>query len=145
SHDRMFLDNVITQSIVFEGNGSLKEYVGGYQDYLDAKTREQNIQAAHLSKTEAPHNEPKEKIKNNRSIKLSFNEQRELTALPEQINDLETEQAEINQQLSNPEIFRDYEKAGALQQRAETIENELLEKLERWEYLENKQQGILME
>ncbi|MBQ9601827.1 MAG: ATP-binding cassette domain-containing protein [Neisseriaceae bacterium] len=145
SHDRMFLDNVITQSIVFEGNGSLKEYVGGYQDYLDAKTREQNIQAAHLSKTETPHNEPKEKIKNNRSIKLSFNEQRELTALPEQINDLETEQAEINQQLSNPEIFRDYEKAGALQQRAETIENELLEKLERWEYLENKQQGILME
>ena len=43
SHDRMFLDNVITQSIVFEGNGCLKEYVGGYEDYMDAKTPRRKI------------------------------------------------------------------------------------------------------
>ena len=46
SHDRMFLDNVITQSIVFEGEGRLKEYIGGYQDYADAKAREEKVQAA---------------------------------------------------------------------------------------------------
>ena len=48
SHDRMFLDNVITQSIVFEGEGRLKEYIGGYQDYADAKAREEKVQAAFL-------------------------------------------------------------------------------------------------
>lgn len=50
SHDRMFLDNVITQSIVFEGNGCLKEYIGGYEDYMDAKRREEKLQAANMPK-----------------------------------------------------------------------------------------------
>ena len=61
--------------------------------------------------------------------------------LPDEIAALETEQAEINAQLSDPEIFKDYEKAGALQNRAEEIETLLLEKLERWELLEAKQNG----
>ena len=61
--------------------------------------------------------------------------------LPDEIAALETEQAEINAQLSDPEIFKDYEKAGALQNRAEEIETLLLEKLERWELLESKQNG----
>lgn len=47
----MFLDNVITQSIVFEGEGRLKEYIGGYEDYLDAKKREQSMQTAAAPKT----------------------------------------------------------------------------------------------
>ncbi|HHS2159662.1 TPA: ATP-binding cassette domain-containing protein [Neisseria meningitidis] len=140
SHDRMFLDNVITQSIVFEGNGRLKEYIGGYQDYIDAKLREEKIQTA--SSPKAPDAEPaKEKTKAKRTVKLSYKEQRELDALPDEIAALEAEQAEINAQLSNPEIFKDYEKAGALQSRAEEIEMLLLEKLERWELLETKQNG----
>ena len=139
SHDRMFLDNVITQSIVFEGQGRLKEYIGGYQDYIDAKSREEKIQTAPAPKTTA---EPeKSKPKANRTVKLSYKEQRELDALPDEIAALETEQAEINAQLSDPEIFKDYEKAGALQNRAEEIETLLLEKLERWELLESKQNG----
>ena len=139
SHDRMFLDNVITQSIVFEGQGHLKEYIGGYQDYIDAKSREEKIQTASAPKAVA---EPvKEKPKANRTVKLSYKEQRELDALPDEIAALETEQAEINTQLSDPEIFKDYEKAGALQNRAEEIEMLLLEKLERWELLETKQNG----
>ncbi|MCL5824353.1 ATP-binding cassette domain-containing protein [Neisseria meningitidis] len=140
SHDRMFLDNVITQSIVFEGNGRLKEYIGGYQDYIDAKSREAKIQTASTPKTAAA--EPaKEKTKANRTVKLSYKEQRELDALPDEIAALEAEQAEINAQLSDPEIFKDYEKAGALQSRAEEIEMLLLEKLERWELLETKRNG----
>jgi len=139
SHDRMFLDNVITQSIVFEGNGRLKEYIGGYQDYIDAKSREDKIQTASAPKAAA---EPeKVKPKANRTVKLSYKEQRELDALPDEIAALETEQAEINTRLSDPEIFKDYEKAGALQSRAEEIEMSLLEKLERWEWLEAKQNG----
>ena len=139
SHDRMFLDNVITQSIVFEGQGRLKEYIGGYQDYIDAKSREEKIQTTAAPKITA---EPeKAKPKANRTVKLSYKEQRELDALPDEIAALETEQAEINVQLSDPEIFKDYEKAGALQNRAEEIETLLLEKLERWELLEAKQNG----
>ena len=140
SHDRMFLDNVITQSIVFEGQGRLKEYIGGYQDYIDAKSREEKIQTAPAPKTATAEPE-KAKPKANRTVKLSYKEQHELDALPDEIAALETEQAEINVQLSDPEIFKDYEKAGALQNRAEEIETLLLEKLERWELLESKQNG----
>ena len=139
SHDRMFLDNVITQSIVFTGNGSLKEYIGGYQDYLDAKTRESQFQAA--STTVQERQPEKEKPKANRTVKLSYKEQRELDALPDEIAALEAEQAEINAALSHPDIFKDYEQAGTLQARAEEIELALLEKLERWEMLEAKQSG----
>lgn len=140
SHDRMFLDNVITQSIVFEGKGRLKEYIGGYEDYLEAKKREQTLQTASTPKAAA---EPvKEKPKANRTVKLSYKEQRELDALPDEIAALEAEQAELNTQLSDPEIFKDYEKAGALQARAEEIEMVLLDKLELWERLEAKQNGV---
>lgn len=139
SHDRMFLDNVITQSIVFEGNGCLKEYVGGYEDYMDAKRREEKLQAANTPKNVVVDEVVKEKPKANRTVKLSYKEQRELDALPEEIAALETEQADLNAQLSDPDIFKDYEKAGSLQSRSEEIEMLLLEKLERWEMLEEKQ------
>ena len=142
SHDRTFLDNVVTQSIVFEGEGRLKEYVGGYQDYLDAKAREQTFQAATPAKSateDAPAKSAKPKA--NRTVKLSYKEQRELDALPDEIAALEIEQNELAAQLSDPEVFRDYEKAAELQQRAEAVENELMEKLERWEELEAKQNG----
>ena len=142
SHDRMFLDNVITQSIVFEGQGRLKEYIGGYQDYIDAKSREEKIQTTSAPKITAE--SEKAKPKANRTVKLSYKEQRELDALPDEIAALETEQAEINAQLSDPEIFKDYEKAGALQNRAEEIETLLLEKLERWALLEAKQNGEII-
>lgn len=141
SHDRMFLDNVITQSIVFEDKGRLKEYIGGYEDYLDAKKREQAFQTVSAPKTDKPSESEKTERKANRTVKLSYKEQRELDALPEEIAALENEQAEINARLSDPEVFKDYEKAGALQTRAEEIEMLLLEKLERWEALEDKQNG----
>ncbi len=140
SHDRMFLDNVITQSIVFEGNGRLKEYVGGYQDYLDARQREEKNRPAAVKSSSAEEPE-KSKPKANRTVKLSYKEQRELDALPDEIAALEEEQAGLNAKLSDPEIFKDYTQAAALQTRAEEIELLLLEKLERWEQLEAKQNG----
>ena len=140
SHDRTFLDNVVTQSIVFKGNGVLKEYIGGYQDYIDAQKREEALQP--LAKIEIKNNpvNDKSKTKNRRNDKLSFNEQRELNALPEEIAALENEQTQLTEKLSDPEIFKnDYKQAAAWQTRISEIEEILLQKLERWEALEARQ------
>ncbi|WP_037587326.1 ATP-binding cassette domain-containing protein [Stenoxybacter acetivorans] len=142
SHDRMFLDNVVTQSIVFQGNGCLKEYIGGYQDFADAQAREQLIAAAQTApKNTAAVSNDKKTAKPKRSIKLSYNEQRELDGLPEEIDALEQEQAELIQRLSDPEVFKtDYQAAAQWQNRSAEIEELLLEKLERWAILEAKPQ-----
>ncbi len=140
SHDRTFLDNVVTQSIVFKGNGVLKEYIGGYQDYIDAQKREEALQP--LAKIEVKNNpvNDKNKTKNRRNNKLSFNEQRELNTLPEEIAALENEQIQLTEKLSDPEIFKnDYKQAAAWQTRISEIEEILLQKLERWEALEARQ------
>lgn len=140
SHDRTFLDNVVTQSIVFKGNGVLKEYIGGYQDYIDAQKREEALQP--LAKIEVKNNpvNDKSKTKIRRNDKLSFNEQRELNALPEEIAALENEQTQLTEKLSDPEIFKnDYKQAVAWQTRISEIEEILLQKLERWEALEARQ------
>ena len=141
SHDRMFLDNVITHSIVFEGDGKLQEYVGGYQDYINTKEREVKIQASTQKPTE---NQTPEKIKSkpNRSVKLSYKEQQELNNLPNEISALEIEQAELAEKLSDPEVFKDFEQTSIVQNRTEKIELLLLEKLERWENLEIKQNEL---
>ena len=140
SHDRTFLDNVVTQSIVFKGNGVLKEYIGGYQDYIDAQKREEALQPqAKIEVKNNPVND-KSKTRNHRNDKLSFNEQRELNALPEEIASLENEQIQLTEKLSDPEIFKnDYKQAVAWQTRISEIEEILLQKLERWEALEARQ------
>ena len=140
SHDRTFLDNVVTQSIVFKGNGVLKEYIGGYQDYIDAQKREEALQPP--AKIEVKNNPDKDKSKSKirRNDKLSFNEQRELNALPDEIAALENEQMQLTEKLSDPEIFKnDYKQAAAWQTRISEIEEILLQKLERWEALEARQ------
>ncbi|MDF0606075.1 ATP-binding cassette domain-containing protein [Neisseriaceae bacterium TC5R-5] len=142
SHDRAFLDNVVTQVIVFEGNGQLEEYPGGYQDWLDTKARMASLQNL-PSNTSAPSTPPslsrQDKLKPGRH-KLSYNEGRELAALPDDIANLEAEQAKLNQQLLEPNNYRDNpQQAISWQQRVEQIDELLLEKLARWEELENKQ------
>lgn len=143
SHDRAFLDNVVTQVIAFEGHGQLEEYPGGYQDWIDTKARMAAMQGTVTNKTSAEPGKPtapakQDKPRSNR--KLSYNETRELTALPDEIAALESEQAALNQQLLDPNCYRDTPKeAIAWQQRIETIDELLLEKLARWEELEAKQ------
>lgn len=112
---------------------------------MDAKQREQHIAASAAPKTAAPALESeKSRPKANRSIKLSYKEQRELDALPDEIAALETEQTAVNAQLAEPDIFKDYTRAAELQQRHDTLEALLLEKLERWEILEAKQNGQML-
>jgi ABC transport system ATP-binding/permease protein len=139
SHDREFLDNVVTQVIAFEGNGLLREYVGGYADWMLAKEQAKN------SVTPEVHNKADESTKKHKSMlsspakKLSYQESRELAALPDKIATLEQEQVSIMQSLNDPAFYRDnLEEAKALQRRFSEIEKDLINCLERWEELESK-------
>jgi ATP-binding cassette subfamily F protein uup len=139
SHDRAFLDNVVTQVIAFEGEGSLMEYVGGYDDWVRAKNfvkttiNQETIQKQPLtSPTKSPKPTPR--------IKLSSNELRELESLPAKIETLEREQADIAHRLADPAIYRDKQsEVKVLQSRSTAIEGELTGALARWDELEAKQ------
>ncbi|GHD59328.1 ATP-binding cassette domain-containing protein [Jeongeupia chitinilytica] len=138
SHDRAFLDNVVTQTIAFEGDGVLVENVGGFADWQAARARKlaQQASAAKPADNEA---RPATERSKPRNQKLSYNEQRELERLPSDIEALETEQADLQQAMLDPQLYKESPlKAREMQDRIETIENLLLEKLERWETLEAK-------
>jgi len=138
SHDRAFLDNVVTQVIAFEGNGKLQEYVGGYEDWV----RVQKFQAAQALAKPANATPPKvaavvvEKPKSN---KLSYKESRELEELPKQIEAFEQEQIDIAAHLADGTIFRnDIKRAQQLQARSEAIDSLVLALMSRWEELDKK-------
>ena len=129
SHDRAFLDNVVTQTIAAEGNGTWKEYAGGYSDYLRQRTVQKEEAAP--KKTVAP----KEKSK----VKLSYKETRELESLPGEIESLEAEQKQLAEKMAAPEYYRQPPDVLREDQRRHVeIDRLLLEKLERWEALEAK-------
>ena len=136
SHDRTFLDNVVTQSIVFEGDGKLTEIVGGYADWLAWRQRvmpEIERASAPRASTQTATTKPASRNK------LSYKEARELEALPVTIQALETEQAQIAAQLADPALYQSGSMNPAeLNARGEAIEAELLDALARWEALEAK-------
>jgi ATP-binding cassette subfamily F protein uup len=138
SHDRAFLDNVVTQVIAFEGGGVLREYVGGYSDWQRqrrAPAAKEESKAVPSKTAASPRDKPK-------AAKLSFKETRELESLPATIDALEREQAGITAQLADAGIYRDDpQKAKALQQRNAAIEQALIENFARWEALEAKQKA----
>ncbi|MBI5937360.1 MAG: ATP-binding cassette domain-containing protein [Betaproteobacteria bacterium] len=139
SHDRAFLDNVVTQSIIFEGDGKLTELPGGYDDWLRYRAKRTQAAAekakADKPKAAAPGASPARPAKSN----LSYKENKELEEMPARIKALEQEQAAIAAQLADPAIYRDQpEQVKALNERAGAIEQELLDLLARWEALEAK-------
>ncbi len=137
SHDRSFLDNVVTQVIAFEGDGKLMEYVGGYEDWVRVKQYEQaqKAPAAVAAKPAAKVETPKPKSGN----KLSFKEQRELDELPLRIEALEREQEEISAVLGAGTLYRDNPAhARQLSERTAEIEAQLLDLMARWEELESR-------
>ncbi|SAK69286.1 ABC transporter-like protein [Caballeronia pedi] len=145
SHDRAFLDNVVTSVFAAEGGGKWREYVGGFSDWQIQRERSERIaeEAARQSAKEAPKDDtPKESAAGRnaqRTVKLSFKEQRELEALPARIAELEEEQRAIGARLEDGSIFATDAKEGArLSERHAAIEEELLVALERWEELEAK-------
>ena len=132
SHDREFLDNVVTSTLVFEGEGKLAEYVGGYSDWVAQGGGVKP--AAPAAKPAAPAPRPKPAAK---PRKITQKELRELEALPKRIEELETEQAELTAKLADPGFYqRDPGAAPAAKERLEAIEHEVAETFSRWEELE---------
>ncbi len=138
SHDRAFLDNVVSSTLVFEGAGRIDEYVGGYSDSM--RQRAERSASAPVSRTAedtrktvdtraAPRAKPR---------KLSFNEQRELKSLPERIERLEAEQSALQGALSDPALFRDRpEQARVAATRLHDVAAELEAAYERWAGLDS--------
>ncbi|MCL5061425.1 MAG: ATP-binding cassette domain-containing protein [Candidatus Thermoplasmatota archaeon] len=137
SHDRAFLDNVVTQAIVFEGEGRLTEIVGGYADWQAWKQQQRAPEPARTVSPKAA--DQPEAAKPAPKSKLSYKEARELEALPAQLGALEAEQAQIAERLADPALYQSSpQEAAALHARSEAIEAQLLEALARWEALEAK-------
>jgi ATP-binding cassette subfamily F protein uup len=138
SHDRAFLDNVVTSTLVFEGNGQINEYVGGYTDWLRQRKvaapgpAAAKASAAPPAASTAPRS-PAPKLK-----RLSYNEQRELAQLPEKIQRLEAEQAKLNALISDPDAFRrDKDESHLALQRLEAVAAELESAYSRWDTLDS--------
>jgi ATP-binding cassette subfamily F protein uup len=132
SHDRTFLDNVVTQVIVAEGEGKWREFVGGYTDWERVKSQAQAAAPSKAAAKAAP--APKEAAK---KVKLSYKEQRELEELPLLIASLEDEQSAITQQLNAPDFYKtNPADAKRINARFAEIEDLLLDALERWELIE---------
>ena len=144
SHDRTFLDNVVTQTIVAEGEGKWREYAGGYQDWVAARARNQAVIPPPMSAKREPAGRgensgstttARERAEGKR--KLSYKETRELSELPDRIAALEAEQKQIATRLADPALYQnDPQAANALSVRLTEIDDLLIELLERWEVLE---------
>jgi ABC transport system ATP-binding/permease protein len=143
SHDRAFLDNVVTSTIAFEGDGRWREYEGGVEDWLTQSRRARELVAAAGQAAEPatavpalPPSAPGPAAGAARRRKVGYKEQRELDALPARIDALEQEQKAIQAELSAGAVYReDPARAGELVARSESIEQELMQALERWEEL----------
>jgi ATP-binding cassette subfamily F protein uup len=131
SHDRAFLDNVVTQTIAYEGEGKWKEYVGGYSDWERMRA---NPAPEAKPSAAAPAAPPP-----SRPRKLSYNESRELEGLPAALEALEREQADLAAKLADPATYQDRATdVRAMNARHEEIEAELTRLLARWEELESR-------
>ena len=129
SHDRAFLDNVVTSVLAPEGGGAWKEYAGGYTDWLRQRPAAAAVQEA----------SPRAPARDKPRAKLSYKETRELEALPREIAALEIEQKALVEKTSAPDYFKAGSEAMRTDsKRAQEIEKALMEKLERWEALEGK-------
>ncbi len=146
SHDRSFLDNVVTQTIVAEGEGRWREFVGGYSDWQRMKAARDDDRGgtvpAPASVTSAVVAGVVKPDRPNRPARLSFNEKRELDGLPDRIAGLEEEQKAVQERLADPELYRQSpQEVPVRQQRLAAIEEELAALLERWEALESRREA----
>ena len=138
SHDRAFLDNVVTSTLVSEGEGRWREYEGSVEDWLTQSARSAALQAsagAGESSATTAQSDP-EPVRTKTRLKLSYKEQRELDALPDHIAALEAEQQHVRDELADGTLYqRDPSRAAKLHERDGEIEDLLMQALERWEAL----------
>jgi ATP-binding cassette subfamily F protein uup len=130
SHDRVFLNNVVTSTLVFEGEGRIAEYVGGYDDWLRQRKSDTPKAAVKKSQLKPAQETPKAK-------KLSYKDQRELDTLPKQIEALETEQVALEAQMADPAFYQQpQETMSAVTDRIQAVNQELELAYARWAALE---------
>jgi ATP-binding cassette subfamily F protein uup len=135
SHDRVFINNVVTSSLVFEGHGRLNEYVGGYDDWLRQRPSCELEQGGGKKGGAAARREPE--AARPKKEKLSYKEQRELEQLPELIAKLEAEQEALQQQMGAPDFYQQPDGAAVTRatERLEQLTGELEQAYARWEAL----------
>jgi len=132
SHDRAFLNNVVTSNLVLEGEGVVNEYIGGYDDWL---TQSRVSKPERKEKTN--HKEEKQRKQSSRSRKLTFNEERELQTLPQLIESLEKEQRQLFEAMADPDFFKqDGSTIAEAKDRLTVVEKDLEAAYERWQTLE---------
>lgn len=130
SHDRAFLNNVVTSTLVFENGGRVAEYVGGYDDWVRQRPKEAS-EPGKAAKAPKPQAQPK------RAVKLSYKEQRELEALPARIEALEAEQSGLYETMAGTSFYqKGKDEIARTQERLKAVEDELVTAYERWEMLE---------
>jgi ATP-binding cassette subfamily F protein uup len=135
SHDRAFLDEVVTSTLVFEGDGRLGDYAGGYSDWMQDKAK--MAARAALVATAPEKSGPTPKASGKPAKKLSGKEQKELETLPAKIEALEKEQAELTAKLADPAFYKkEAAKFAEVKQRLEIVEKEYAVAFARWEELE---------
>lgn len=135
SHDRRFLDNVVTEVLAPEGNGLWREYVGGYSDWQHYKPKvESAVKKAEIADKVVP-KKPKQT-----KIKLSYKENKELETLPERLMQLEAERDELISSMSEPNYYSTHSPHEIKEQneKIQFLENEINQSYVRWEELENK-------
>ena len=131
SHDRTFLDNVVTSTLAFEGDGVVNEYVGGYEDWL--RQSKKSASNSDVKKTEI---KEVKKDKSETKKKLSYNDQRELDSLPQIIENLEAEQEDIQKQVSEADFYKqEKSEVDNVLARLSKLEKELELAYQRWEEL----------
>ncbi len=140
SHDRAFLENTVTQVIAFEGNGILSEFGGGYDDWQRFTLQRLAEQAAEKTKVAASKGSNSKPATHKKSAnKLGFRETQELESLPDKIEALEAQLSNINNNLADPDIYRDRpQEVQKLQAKLASVEIELSQALARWELLESR-------
>ncbi|MGE8540294.1 MAG: ATP-binding cassette domain-containing protein [Acinetobacter sp.] len=138
SHDRAFMDNVVTSTWVFDGKGQIDEYIGGYQDYLEQRPDQTAVDQKSDVKKALAKAEASAAAAVPKKAKLSYKDQRALDQLPLEISALEQEQAQLSEKLADGSWFvTDADAATKATQRLAEIEDQMLEKMERLEELEN--------
>ncbi len=140
SHDRTFLDNVVTSTLAFEGQGRVVENVGGYEDWLRQSRRQATTRAAESGATPAARSTPHGATAAAAAPrKRSYKEQRELDALPARIETLEEEQRQLRDDVAAPEFYRrPADQIAQAMDRLEALEYELLAAYARWHDLEER-------
>ncbi len=135
SHDRTFLDNVVTSTLIFEGEGKIEEYIGGYQDWLRQR------KAAVMEKTPPVKTETKKPAGKKAAAKLSYKEQKLLAELPKQIEAWEVLQQALQTVISTPDFYqKDPDTVAATLKQVTELESNLAAAYRQWEELESKSQ-----